>query len=126
MEEKLNFYSKELQVLVKYPRYFGRMNAPDYAAVLKGLCGDEMEFYLVVQNGIIQDIKFFTDGCEAAIACGEITARLAKGRSIDSALAISPKEVKDILKELPADHSHCTILAVSTLYRAIADYLLQK
>ncbi|MCG2711930.1 MAG: iron-sulfur cluster assembly scaffold protein [Candidatus Omnitrophica bacterium] len=125
MEDNLNSYPKELQVLVKHPQYFGRMNAPDGAAVLKGLCGDEMEFYLDIEDRIIQDVKFFTNGCEATIACGEIAARLAKGRSIDSALGISPKQVKDILKALPAEHSHCPILAISTLYRAIADYLLK-
>jgi len=126
MKENLNSYPKGLQILIKHPQYFGRMNAPDGTAVFKGLCGDEMEFYLVIKDEIIQDVKFFTNGCGATIACGEITARLAKGKSIDSALGISPRKVKDILKELPADHNHCTILAVITLYRAIAGYLLQK
>jgi len=126
MEKSLTYYPKELRVLVEHPQYLGRMNAPDSAAAVKGPCGDEMEFYLVIQGEKIKDVRFFTEGCQETIACGEITARLAKGRTLDNALEISAKQVRDILKQLPADHSHCTILAVSTLYRAIANYLLKE
>ncbi|MFH1063411.1 MAG: iron-sulfur cluster assembly scaffold protein [Candidatus Omnitrophota bacterium] len=125
MQENLDAYLKKFQDLVKQPKYFGRMNAPDCSAIIKGLCGDEMEFYLNIDAGIIKEIKFFTNGCEATIACGEITARLACGRDIDAALGISPQQVKDALKVLPVEHKHCAILAVSTLYRALAEYLLQ-
>ncbi len=124
MEQKTDIYEK-FSVLIKHPLYLGRMNAPDCAAVSKGVCGDEMEFYLVIKDRVIEDLKFFTSGCEATIACGEITARLARGRSIESALDISPAKVQNILKALPSDHRHCAILAVTTLHRAIADYLLQ-
>jgi len=57
--------------------------------------------------------------------CGETTADLVEGKTLDEALAISPKQVKDKLPGLPLDHSHCSILAVTTLFRAIADYLLK-
>lgn len=125
MSGNVSSYPEELQVLIKHPKYFGRMNAPDGAAVIKGICGDEMEFYLGIEDGKIEDIKFHTNGCEATVACGEITARLARGRAVEAALDISAKQVKDILKGLPVEHNHCTILAVSTLYRSIADYLLK-
>ncbi len=126
MEKNLNSYVKKFQALVKHPQHYGRMNAPDCSAILKGPCGDEMEFYLTMQKERIEDLKFFTNGCEATIACGEVVARLAKGMDVDTALGISPKQVKDILKVLPVDHKHCAILAVSTLYRAIADYFLKQ
>ncbi|HEQ72633.1 MAG TPA: hypothetical protein ENN69_09105 [Spirochaetia bacterium] len=41
------------------------------------------------------------------------------------ALALSPAAIVDRLENLPAAHLHCAILAVSTLHKAIADYLLQ-
>ena len=104
---------------------FGRMNAPDASAALKGPCGDEMEFYLVIENNHISDIKYYTEGCEATRQCGEMTALLTKGKTIEEALCISPGEVKKSIKDLPDDHLHCTILSVSALYRAIAEYLLK-
>ena len=36
--------------------YFGRMNSPTASALVKGACGDEMEFYLVIDDGVIIDL----------------------------------------------------------------------
>jgi nitrogen fixation protein NifU and related proteins len=124
-EEDLSVYPEHIAKIAVSPLYFGRMNDPTSAAYVKGPCGDEMEFYLVIDEGVIKEIKFFTDGCAATVACGETTAKLALGRSADDALRISAGHIRDILKGLPEAHSHCPILAVSALYRAIADYLLK-
>ncbi|MDD4995762.1 MAG: iron-sulfur cluster assembly scaffold protein [Patescibacteria group bacterium] len=107
-------------------KFFGRMNDPTSSAYLKGPCGDEMEFYLVIEDSVITEIKYFTQGCDATKDCAETAAHLAYGRTIDEALSISADEVIRNLKDLPGDHLHCSILAVSTLYRAIADYLLRQ
>jgi len=104
--------------------YFGRMNAPTASSFLKGLCGDEMEFYLYIRDGVIEDVKYYTEGCADTKACGLAVAKRAKGRSVMEALAISPREAIDSLGRLSEEGHHCAILAVSTLYRAIADYLL--
>lgn len=121
----MNEYSDRIKAYANNPMHLGRMNDPSGGAFIRGQCGDEMEFYLVIENEIIKDVKFFTNGCAYTIACGEVAARQAEGISINEALAISPKHIMDILGELPQDHKHCSILAVSTLYRAIADYLLR-
>jgi len=41
-------------------------------------------------------------------------------------LGISPQQVITALNGLPKEHCHCSILAVSTLYKAIVDYLFKK
>ena len=103
---------------------FGRMNDPTASAFLKGICGDEMEFYLYIRNGIIEDVRYYTEGCGDTLACGAAVARLANGRPVMDALSINPKEIIDAQKNLTEEGRHCAILAVSTFYRAIADYLL--
>jgi len=118
-------YPDRIMAFADNPKHLGRMNDPSAGAFIKGLCGDEMEFYLVIKNDIIIEVKFYTEGCAYTIACGEVVARNAEGVSLIDTLAISPKQVIDILCEIPQDHKHCAILAVSTLYRAIADYLLR-
>jgi nitrogen fixation protein NifU and related proteins len=125
LEDESLSYPNALIEIAKSSDNFGRMNDPTAAALIKGPCGDEMEFYLVINDKIIEEIKFYTKGCVATRVCGAMTAQLALGKSIDEALGISPKIVIDALACLPEDHCHCSILAVSTLYRAIADYLLQ-
>jgi len=125
-EEGLAEYPQEVIDLINNQRYFGRMNDPVSSSYLKGPCGDAMEFYLVIEYGKITQIKYYTDGCQATRACASMVAKLAEGKFIKEALSISAGEVITRLKGLPEDHLHCSILSVSTLYRAIADYLLKR
>ena len=104
--------------------FFGRMNDPTASASIKGLCGDEMEFHLVIRDDRIEDIRYYTNGCGNTRACGRAIARRAKGRNVTDALSISAGElIRSGECEAEAGR-HCAILAVTTLYRAIADYLL--
>ncbi len=50
--------------------YFGRMNDPVASASLTGPCGDTMEFYLVVRNDLIEEVKYYTMGCGNTVNCG--------------------------------------------------------
>ena len=104
--------------------FFGRMNDPTAAATITGPCGDTMEVYLVVRDDSIQEIKYHTDGCVNTRSCGHAIARRALGRNVTDALSISAGELIRSGECHPAEGRHCAILAVSTLYRAIADYLL--
>ncbi len=126
MNEENSEYPENILSIARDLKHFGRMTDPTSSACIKGPCGEEMEFYLTIKDGIIEDAKFYTNGCIATKICGSMTARFALGKTIEEALSISPKKVIDSLKGLPKDHCHCSILAVSTLYRAIADYLLKQ
>ena len=110
---------------MKDNKYFGQMNDSSGSAYIKGICGDQMEFYIVVENNKITDIKFYTYGCIYTTACGAMTCVLAAGKSLQEALGVSAGQIIMELKVLPKSHIHCAILAVSTLYKAIADYLLK-
>lgn len=105
--------------------FFGRMNDPTSAATICGPCGDEMEFYLVINDDVVTDVRYYTRGCGNTRSCGAAVSRRAKGQSITEALSISAGELITSGDCKPEDGRHCAILAVSTLYRAIADYLLQ-
>lgn len=107
-------------------KYYGRMNDCSAGTFLKGPCGDEMEIYLDVENKKITDVKVFTTGCEYTKTCGVTMASMAHNRTIYEAMDISAKDVLDRCPAVPDDHTHCNILAVSVLYRAIASYLLNK
>lgn len=107
------------------PDKMGRMNAPDGAAFVKGICGDSMEMYLVIEDDSVSEVTFFTDGCATSRICGAVAARLAKGKSIREVLRLSPADVIATFKQIPDDHLHCAILAVRTFHKALADYLIK-
>ncbi|MCX5790849.1 MAG: iron-sulfur cluster assembly scaffold protein, partial [Elusimicrobia bacterium] len=72
------------------------------------------------------EVRFHAAGCVFTKACGAAAAFYADGRVLEEALFISPGLIIKVLGNLPADHRHCAILAATTLYKAMADYLLKK
>lgn len=116
---------KRIEALSRFEDpYSGRMNDSTASATLTGPCGDTMEMYLLIRDEKIQEVKYHTDGCGNTHSCGYAVARRAQGRSVTDALSISAGELIRSGECEPAEGRHCAILAVSTLYRAIADYLL--
>ena len=111
----------------KKSEYYGRMNDPTVAARIKGICGDEIEFYLYIVNDRIKEIKFYTEnGCSDTLAAGHKTAGTAVNQTITEVLSISPGQIiKALPDKLREEGRHCAILAVTTLHKAIASYLLQ-
>jgi len=105
--------------------FFGRMNDPTGSAVIVGLCGDEIEFYLDIRDGRIVEAKYYTEGCADTRLSGRAVARRATGKLVMDALAICPREIIDSLPDMSESGRHCAILAVSALYRAVADFLLK-
>lgn len=107
-------------------KYYGKLENSSISAALKGPCGDEMEVFLNIENNKIIDIKVFTNGCMFTRTCGVVMASLADKKTIYEAMDISARDVLCNNSNIPADHIHCNILAVSTLYRAIALFLLNN
>ena len=107
-------------------RFFGRMNAPTAAAFVRGICGDEMEFWLDIdRDAIIREVRVHVSGCETSRACAAVAASLVEGNSVRAALKLSAGAILDKLPRHYDEPEHCAVLAIMTLYRAIGDYLLQ-
>jgi len=105
--------------------FFGRMNDPTASAFARGLCGDEMEFYLDIRDGAIREARYYTEGCDDTRRCGRAVAMAAQGKALWDVLAISPRQIMDADTSLTEGSRHCAILAVITLYRAVADFLIK-
>jgi len=86
------------------------------------VCGDMMTFYIKVKDNRLDDIKFKTFGCGAAIAVSSMVSEMAMGKTIEEALKITPKSVADELEGLPKQKFHCSNLGAQALHKAIEDY----
>jgi nitrogen fixation NifU-like protein len=108
----------------KNPRNVGEIENPDgIGHVGNAVCGDVMELYIRVEDGIIVDAKFKTFGCGAAIATSSMVTELVKGKKVEEALKISNRAVAEALGGLPSIKMHCSVLAEEALKSAIDDYL---
>ncbi len=90
-------------------------------------CGDVMEVYLKVKNGIIQKIRFNTFGCGMAIAASDALCEMAEGKTLEEAEKITSQDiVKHLGGEVPAIKIHCSVLGMETLRKAIKNYKEKK
>ena len=106
------------------PRNVGSIEQADgVGTVGNAKCGDIMQIYLKVEDNIIQDVKFKTFGCGAAIATSSMATEMVKGKSIEEALLITNKAVMEALDGLPPAKVHCSLLAEEAIHAAIEDYL---
>ena len=124
MADTSSLYSEKVMEHFKNPRNVGEIENPDGVGhVGNPVCGDIMELYIKVNDGIIVDAKFKTFGCGAAIATSSMLTELVKGKSISETLEISNKTVADALDGLPPIKMHCSVLAEEALKSAVDDYL---
>ena len=117
-------YSEQVMEHFKNPRNVGEIENPDgMGHVGNAVCGDVMELYIRVEDGIIVDAKFKTFGCGAAIATSSMVTELVKGKRVEEALKISNRAVAEALGGLPSIKMHCSVLAEEALKSAVDDYL---
>ncbi len=120
--EEEALYSKKVLEEYREPKNVGRMEDPDAFAVVKGSCGDTMEFYLRVEDDKVTRIEFMTDGCGATIACGSKLTKIAEGRTLDEIVGIEEEDLLRLLDGLPEENLHCAELSIKTLREAVRAY----
>jgi len=92
----------------------------------RGSCGDSITYYLNIENDIIQDISYETDGCTTSSIAASQCAKMVDKKTIKEALELTDKQVLAALGKFPVESNHCATLSVTTLHLAIKDYLESK
>ena len=116
-------YSEKVMDHFENPRNVGEIaDADGVGTVGNAKCGDIMRMYLKVENGVIQDVKFKTFGCGAAIATSSKATEIVKGMTLEEAEKVTNRMVMESLGGLPPVKVHCSVLAEEALHAAIQDY----
>jgi nitrogen fixation NifU-like protein len=124
---KMPVYSEKVMDHFMHPRNVGEIENPDgVGEVGNPVCGDMMTFYIKVKDNHLEDVKFKTFGCGAAIAVSSMVSEMAKGKSLEEARKITPELVAEELEGLPKQKFHCSNLGAQALNKAIDDYEAKK
>ena len=116
-------YTEKVMDHFRNPRNMGEIpDADGIGTVGNPVCGDMMTIYIKVKDNHIEDIKFKTFGCGAAVATSSMVTEIAKGKTLDEAMKITRASVADSLGGLPPIKMHCSNLAADALRAAIEDY----
>ena len=118
-------YSEKVMDHFSNPRNVGEIaDANAIGEVGNPQCGDIMKIYMKIneETNIIEDVKFKTFGCGAAIATSSMATELVKGKSVEEALKMTNKAVVEALDGLPPVKLHCSVLAEEAVQSAIFNY----
>lgn len=116
-------YSEKVMEHFMHPRNVGEIEDADgIGEVGNPVCGDMMTFYIKVKDDHLEDVKFKTFGCGAAIAVSSMVSEMAKGKSLKEVMKITPRSVADELEGLPKQKFHCSNLGAQALHKAIENY----
>ena len=118
----LNYTKKTIDNFLK-PKNVGSIKKPEgYAQIGNMVCGDQLDFFLKVEKGIIKDVKFLSFGCASNIATASILTEKVKGMKIAEAKKYKWDKIVNDLGGLPRQKVHCSVMAVEGLQKAINDY----
>ncbi|MDY6820631.1 MAG: Fe-S cluster assembly scaffold protein NifU [Deferribacterota bacterium] len=117
-------YSEKVMEHFMSPRNMGEIpDANGVGQVGNPACGDVMKLYLKINDeGIVEDVKFKTFGCGAAIASSSITTELIKGKKVEDILKLTNQAIVEALGGLPKTKIHCSIMAEEGVEAALKDY----
>lgn len=120
-------YSEKVMDHFMNPRNVGEIKDADgIGEEGNPVCGDMMTFYIKVKDNRLEEVKFQTFGCGAAVAVSSIVSEMAKGKTLEEALTITPSLVAQELQGLPKNKYHCSNLGAQALRKAIRDYAQKK
>ena len=118
-------YSEKVMDHFSNPRNVGEIeDANAVGEVGNPQCGDIMKIYMKINDDThkIEDVKFKTFGCGAAVATSSMATELVKGKTIYEALEVTNKAVMEALDGLPPVKVHCSLLAEEAIHAALWDY----
>ncbi|MEA1998519.1 MAG: iron-sulfur cluster assembly scaffold protein [Euryarchaeota archaeon] len=113
-DKAIEYYQNKVNV--------GELTKPDAHAVYTGPCGDTMEIFLNVEDGVIKEAKFQAIGCAGAFSSGSALSEMIIGMTLEEAEGIDEDKIIDYLGGIPKQKVHCTCLSKRTLQKAIKDY----
>lgn len=121
-------YSEKVMDHFNNPRNVGELpDANGIGEVGNARCGDIMRMYLKINDdGVVEDVKFKTFGCGAAVATSSMATELIKGKTIEEAKKLTNQAVVQALDGLPPAKLHCSVLAEEAVQAAFADYEKRK
>lgn len=121
MADPRELYQQVILEHNKKPRNFGKLEpCSHHASGHNPLCGDQLELFLQVEDGIITDVKFEGHGCAIDVASASLMTGAVKGKKVEEAEAMADDFRGMVRGELdPATTPHT--LGKLTLFQGVKD-----
>lgn len=110
------------------PRNYGEIENPDiHAKDLNPLCGDVIELFIKVKDGVVSEVKFKGKGCAISQASASKLTEKIIGMRLEDVRKLSRQDILDMLGiELSPVRLKCALLSLKVLKTGVYTYLGQK
>jgi NifU-like protein involved in Fe-S cluster formation len=114
----------KFQKLVEHRTGFRTMEDPTATGeYFSDSCGDLYTFFIKVGPGdVIEDVSYFTTGCGFGTATCSLLVEMARGKTVDEALAITDADIEAALDGYPEKKKDYPERSRLALQAAIEDY----
>ncbi|MBV9407280.1 MAG: iron-sulfur cluster assembly scaffold protein [Candidatus Eremiobacteraeota bacterium] len=118
----------KFQQLVEHRTGFRTMDNPTATGeYFSDSCGDLYTFYLKVGPGdVIEDVSYFTTGCGFGTATCSLLVEMARGKTIDEAVAITDADIENALDGYPEKKKDYPERSRLALQAAVEDYRAKR
>lgn len=107
----------------RVPVNFGPLRDAHGNARQTGPCGDTVEFWLNISDGVVERASYTTDGCSQSFLAGSTVASMVEGMPLEAAKGLTESDVLSVLgKNFPESDRHCVTLALSVMRAAAEDH----
>ena len=113
----MNIYQEELLDHYENPSNYGVLTNPDISHEEDNpLCGDMIRMDLMVDNGIIKEVRFSGYGCTISQAAASMLTEKIEGKSLEEIKNISRDDIMDMIGiPLGPVRIKCALLALKVL-----------
>lgn len=115
-------YNKKVMDHFMNPRNVGEIEDADGIGEAGNPHGDQMKIFLKIRDNRIEDVKFKTFGCAAAIASSSMATEMIKGKTLEEAWELTDEAVAEALEGLPTGKLECSVVSREAIHMAINDY----
>ena len=121
MSDPRELYQQVILEHNKKPRNFGKLEpCTHHAHGLNPLCGDDIELTLIVEDGLVKDLKFSGHGCAISQASSSLMTVNVKGKSVAEA-ELMVEQFREMIRGKLDPGTDAHILGKLTLFQGVKD-----
>lgn len=112
-----DMYRQQILDHYRNPRNYGEIEDATFSHIgVNTSCGDEIEMFVTVEDGVIQAVSFQGEGCAISQAAASMLSEEVKGKSLDELYELDRDDVLDLLGvEVTPMRIKCAVLAEKVL-----------
>lgn len=116
----MDLYAENILDHYKHPRHTGHLSRAVSHREENISCGDDLTIDLVIDDGVIADLKWRGEGCAISQAAMSLLSEELIGMSVADAEALKPDEVYSLLGvPIGPRRFKCALLGLHTLKNAL-------